>query len=94
LFEGIEIPPFGVLYKKIKITQYQLHLTWKREQDKEMKFQKRQVTHKRSPKFHPVIPLLPAKLSMDELKDQAAYFTFTLQVGKGSAPGMLNYKKA
>jgi hypothetical protein len=44
-----------------------------------MKFQKRQVIHKRSPKFHPVILLLPTKLSLDELKDKAAYITFTLQ---------------
>jgi hypothetical protein len=25
----LKIPAFGVLYKKIKIAQYQLHLTWK-----------------------------------------------------------------
>jgi hypothetical protein len=30
----LKIPPFGVLYKKIKIAQYRLHLTWKGEQDK------------------------------------------------------------
>jgi hypothetical protein len=40
----LKIPPFGVLYKKIKIAWYHLHLTWKQEQDKAMKFQKRQVT--------------------------------------------------
>jgi hypothetical protein len=53
-----------------------------------------QVTHKRSPKFHLVIPLLPMKLSSDELKDKAAYIPFTLQVSKGSAPGTPNYKKS
>jgi hypothetical protein len=32
LLEGLKIPPFGNLYKKIKIAQYRLHLTWKQEQ--------------------------------------------------------------
>jgi hypothetical protein len=60
-----------------------------------MKFQKRQVTHKRSPKFHPVILLLLTKLLPDELKDKAAYITFVLQVSKGFlAPGTPNYKKS
>jgi hypothetical protein len=59
-----------------------------------MKFQKHQVTHKRSPKFHPVIPLLPTKLLPDELKDKAAYITLTLQVSKGSGPGTPNFKKS
>jgi hypothetical protein len=36
------------------------------------------------PKFLPVIPLLPTKLSSEDLKDKAAYITFTLQVSKGS----------
>jgi hypothetical protein len=49
---------------------------------------------KRSPKFHPVILLLPAKLLSDELKDKDVYITFTLQVSKGSAQGTLNYKKS
>jgi hypothetical protein len=77
----LKIPPFGVRYEKIKIAQYRLHLTWKREQDKEMCFQKRQVNTKKTPKFLPVIPLL---LLSDKLKDKAAYITFTLQVSKGS----------
>jgi hypothetical protein len=83
-----------MLYKKIKIAQYRLHLTWKREQDKEMRFQKRQVTTKKSPKFLPVILLLPTKLSLDELKDKAAYITFRLRVSKGSAPGTPTYRKS
>jgi hypothetical protein len=87
-------PPFGVLYKKIKIAKYRLHLTWKREQDKEMRFQKRQVHSKKNPTFLPVIPLLPMKLSSDELKDKAAYITFTLQVSKGLAPRTPTYRKS
>jgi hypothetical protein len=90
----LKIPPFGVLYKKIKIAQYRLHLTWKREQDKEMRFQKRQVHTKKNPKFLPIIPLMPKKLSLDELKDKAAYIRFTLQVSKGLAPGTLTYRKS
>jgi hypothetical protein len=91
----LKIPPFGVLYKKIKIAQYCLHLTWKREQEEEMRFQKRQVYNKKtSPKFLPVIPLLPTKLLLDELKDKAAYISFTLQVSKGMAPGTPTYRKS
>jgi hypothetical protein len=66
----------------------------KGEQDKEMRFQKRQVHTKKIPKFLPVIPLLPTKLSLDELKDKAAYITFTLQVSKGLAPGAPTYRKS
>jgi hypothetical protein len=90
----LKIPPFGVLYKKIKIAQYCLHLTLKREQEEEMRFQKRQVYHKKTPKFLPVIPLLPTKLSSDELKDKAAYITFTLQVSKGSGPATPTNRKS
>jgi hypothetical protein len=87
--------PFGVLYKKIKIAQYLFHLTWKREQEEEMRFQKRQVHTKKNPKFLPVIPLLPTtKLSLDELKDKAAYITFTLQKSQGLAPGAPTYRKS
>jgi hypothetical protein len=59
-----------------------------------MCFQKRQVHTKKIPKFLPVIPLLPTKLSLDELKDKVAYITFTLQVSKGSAPGTPMYRKS
>jgi hypothetical protein len=90
----LKIPPFGILYKKIKIAQYRLHLTWKREQDKEMHFQKCQVHTKKTPKFLPIIPLLPTKLLLDELKDKVAYITFTLQVSKGLAPGTPTYRKS
>jgi hypothetical protein len=91
----LKIPPFGALYKKIKIAQYRLHLPWKREQEEEMRFQKRQVYNKKTtPKFLPVIPLLPTKLSSDELKDKAAYITFRLQVSKGLAPGAPTYRKS
>jgi hypothetical protein len=72
----LKIPPFGVLYKKIKIAQYGLPLIWKREQEEEMRFQERQVYNKKTPKFLPVIPLLPTKLLPDDLKDKAAYITF------------------
>jgi hypothetical protein len=58
-----------------------------------MRFQKRQVHTKKNPNFLSIIPLLPTKLSLDKLKDQAAYITFTLQVSKGSAPGTLTYRK-
>jgi hypothetical protein len=90
----LKIPPFGVLYKKIKIAQYCLHLTWKREQDKEMHFQKHQVHTKKTPKFLPLVPLLPTKLLLDELKDKVAYITFTLQVSQGSALGTPTYRKS
>jgi hypothetical protein len=52
------------------------------------------VHTKKNPKFLPVIPLLPTKLSSDELKDKAAYLTFTLPVSKGSAPGAPTYRKS
>jgi hypothetical protein len=91
----LKIPPFGALYKKIKIAQYRLHLTWKREKEEEMRFQKRQAYNKKSTtKFLPVIPLLPTKLSSDELKDKAGYITFMLQVSKGSGPGTPTYRKS
>jgi hypothetical protein len=58
-------------------------------------FQKRQVYNKKTtPKFCLVIPLLPTKLSSDELKDKVAYITFTLQVSKGSGPGTPTYWKS
>jgi hypothetical protein len=47
-----------------------------------------------SPNFLPVIPLLPTKLSLDELTDKAAYITITLQVSKGSVPGTPTYRKS
>jgi hypothetical protein len=78
----LKIPPFGALYKKIKIAQYRLHLTWKTERKKKC-FSKSAV-----------IPLLPMKLSLDELKDKAAYILFTLQVSKDSAPGTPTYRKS
>jgi hypothetical protein len=91
----LKIPPFGILYKKIKIAQYRLHLTWKREQEEEMHFQKRQVYNKKtSPKCLPIILMLPTKLSLDELKDKAAYITSTLQLSKSSAPGARTYRKS
>jgi hypothetical protein len=91
----LKIPLFGALYKKIKIAQYRLHLTWKREREEEMRFQKRQAYNKKTtPKFPLVIPLLPTKLSLDELKDKAAYVTLTLQVSKGSGPGTPTYRKS
>jgi hypothetical protein len=91
----LKIPPFGALYKKIKIAQYRLHLTWKREKEEEMRFQKLQAYNKKTtPKFLPVIPLLPTKLLLDELKDKAAYILFTLQVSKGLAPGTPTYRKS
>jgi hypothetical protein len=91
----LKIPPFGTLYKKIKIAQYRLHLTWKREKEEEISFQKRQAYNKTTtPKFLPVIPLLPTKLLLDELKDKSAYITFTLQVSKGSGPGTPTYRKS
>jgi hypothetical protein len=91
----LKIPPFGALYKNIKIAQYRLHLTWKREKEEEMRFQKRQAYNKKTtPKFLPVIPLLPTKLSSEELKDKAVYITFTLQVSKGSGPGTPTYRKS
>jgi hypothetical protein len=47
--------------------------------------QKRQAYNKKTiPKFLPVIPLLPTKLSLDELKDKAAYISCTLQVSNGN----------
>jgi hypothetical protein len=90
----LKILLFGALYKKIKIAQYCLHLTWKREKEEEMRFQKRQAYNKKTtPKFLPVIPLLPMKLSLDELKDKVVCFTITLQVSKGSGPGTPTYRK-
>jgi hypothetical protein len=91
----LKIPPFGALYKKIKIAQYCLHSTWKREQEEEMRFQKRQAYNKKTtPKFLPAIALLPTKILLDELKDNAAYILFTLQVSKGLAPGTPTYRKS
>jgi hypothetical protein len=90
----LKIPPFGNLYKKIKIAQYHLHYAWKQEQDKEMWFQKRQVTYKKFPGFVPVIPLVLAKLTTEELKGKSGYITFTLQVSRGTGPGTPNYKKS
>jgi hypothetical protein len=89
----LKIPPFGALFKKI--TQFCLHLTCKREKEEEMHFQKRQAYNKKAtPKFLPIIPLLRTKLLLDELKDKAAYISFTLQVSKGLAPGAPTYRKS
>jgi hypothetical protein len=91
----LKIPPFGALNKNIKIAQYCLHLTWKREKEEEMRFQKRQAYNKiTTPKFLPVIPLLPTKLLSDEWKDKVAYITFTLQVSKDSGPRTPTYRKS
>jgi hypothetical protein len=60
-----------------------------------MRFQKRQAYNKKTtPKFLPVIPLLPTKLLSDELKDKAAYIAFMLQMSKGSCPRTLTYRKS
>jgi hypothetical protein len=59
-----------------------------------MRFQKRQVHTKKTPKFLLVIPLLPTKLLSDELKNKGAYITFTLQVSKGQTPGAPTYRKS
>ncbi len=59
-----------------------------------MRFPKRQVTYKKSPGFLPVIPLVPTKLTADELKDKAAYIIFTLQVSRGGGAGAPTYKKS
>jgi hypothetical protein len=84
-------------------------LTWKQEQktseictdckfqqkqDEEMQFQKCQVTYKKSPGFVPVFPLVPTKLTAEELKDKSVYITFTLQVSRGTGPGTPNCKKS
>jgi hypothetical protein len=92
----LRIPPFCALYKKIKIAQYRLHLTWKREKEEGMRgVQKRQAYNKKStPKFLLAIPLLPTKLLPDELKDKSAYIKFTLQVSKGSGPETPTYRKS
>jgi hypothetical protein len=65
-----------------------------RTEDKEMRFQKGQVNTKKTPKFLPVIPLLPTKLLLDKLKDKAAYIMFRLQVSKGFGPGTPTYRKS
>jgi hypothetical protein len=53
----LKIPPFGALYKKIKIAQYRLHLTWKREKEEEIRFQKRQAYNKKTtPQVSPGYP--------------------------------------
>jgi hypothetical protein len=68
----LKFPLFGSLYKKIKIAQYRLHLTWKKKKEEEMCFQKRQAYNKKTThKFLLVIPLLSTKLLLDELKDKA-----------------------
>jgi hypothetical protein len=59
-----------------------------------MRFQKSQVTYKKSPGFVPVIPLVPTKLTAEELKDKSAYITFLLQVSRGTGAGTPNYKKS
>jgi hypothetical protein len=65
------------------------------QEDQEMRFQKRQAYNKKTtPKFLPVIPLLPTKLLSDELKTKSAYITFTLQISKGSGPGTPTYRKS
>jgi hypothetical protein len=90
----LKIPPFGNLYKKIKIAQYRLHYAWKQEQDEEMRFERRQVTYKTSPGYVPVIPLVPTKLTADKLKDKAAYIIFMLQVSRSGGAGAPTYKKS
>jgi hypothetical protein len=57
-------------------------------------FPKAPSAHQENPKFLPVVPLLPTKLLSDELKDRAAYITFTLQMSKGSVPGTPTYRKS
>jgi hypothetical protein len=52
-----------------------------------------QVNYNRSPRIVPVIPLMPTKLSADELKDKLAYIIFTLQISRRAAPGSPSYKK-
>jgi hypothetical protein len=51
------------------------------------------VPYKRSPGIVPMIPLLPTKLTAEELKDKSVYIIFTLQISRGAAPGSPSYKK-
>jgi hypothetical protein len=49
--------------------------------------------YKKSPGFVPMMPMVPTKLSAEELKDKLAYIIFTLQISRGAAPGSPSYKK-
>jgi hypothetical protein len=52
------------------------------------------IQQENQPQVSPHYSSVAYKLSLDELKDKAAYILFALQVSKGSGPGTPTYRKS
>jgi hypothetical protein len=90
-----KIPPFGDLYRKVKIAAYKkklLLLNKKREEEEDMRpFLKVQKT-KWTP-IQPILPLVRLKLPEDEV-DKTKIITFDLKLRAGAPDKSTTYKKA
>ena len=87
------IPPFAELIKRIKISQFRLYQVKKKQEEEEMRFQKRNNNYKsKNPIFHPILPLVRVKLSSDEA-DKSKFISFELKVRTGTGAGTPSYKK-
>jgi hypothetical protein len=80
-----KIPPFGDLVKRIKISSFRLHLIKKKQEEEEMRFQKRTTTYSKAsknPTLLPILPLVPNTLPAEDV-DKTKLLVYTLQVRAG-----------
>ena len=93
MLQGIlTIPPFAILFKKIKIASFRVYIKKKREEEEEMRFRQRNAPLIKSKKFLPIIPLEKLKLATDD-KDKSAFISFDLKVRAGASAKDSTYKK-
>jgi hypothetical protein len=57
----LKIPPFGVLYKKIKNAQYRLHLTWEERTGRRNTFPKASSVQQENSQVSPGYPSVAYK---------------------------------
>jgi hypothetical protein len=92
LLKGSIIPPFADLIRRIKISQFRLHQTRKKQDQEEMRFQGRNNHKSKNPIFQPIIPLVRVKPASDEA-DKSKFISFELKVRAGTGAGTPSYKK-
>ena len=73
------MPPFGVLFKEIKIASCHVYLKKKQQEEGEMRFRQRQSPSLKTKKFLPIIPLEKVRIATDD-KDKTQFISFDLKV--------------
>jgi hypothetical protein len=92
LLQGLKIPPFGDLYKRIRLADFRQRRT--QEQRATMRFHKKKSAHQGTTKFQGILPLVPPKISAEDLKDKTKFVTFDLKVRAGGNAASPSYKKS